>query len=39
MPDDFSFQLYNDDLDRLEWYIEDACARVPFLVLRALQGW
>ena len=31
MPDDFSFQLYNDDLDRLEWYIEDACARVPIL--------
>ena len=31
MPDDFSFQLYPDDLDRLEWYIEDACARVPVL--------
>ena len=31
MPDDFSFQLYNDDLERLEWYIEDACARVPLL--------
>ncbi len=31
MPDDFSFQLYPDDLDRLEWYIEDACARVPIL--------
>ncbi len=29
MPDDFSFQLYPDDLDRLEWYIEDAMARVP----------
>ena len=31
MPDDFSFQLYPDDLDRLEAYIEDAMARVPIL--------
>jgi dimethylglycine dehydrogenase len=31
MPHDFSFQLYPDDLDRLEWYIEDAMARVPVL--------
>ena len=31
MPDDFSFQLYPDDLDRLEWYVEDAMARVPLL--------
>lgn len=31
MPDDFSFQLYPDDLDRLEYYIEDAMARVPLL--------
>lgn len=31
MPDDFSFQLYPDDLDRLEFYIEDALARVPVL--------
>lgn len=31
MPDDFSFQLYPDDLDRLEWYINDACKRVPLL--------
>jgi len=31
MPDDFSFQLYPDDLDRLEFYIEDAMARVPLL--------
>jgi len=29
MPEDFSFQLYPDDLERLEWYIEDAMARVP----------
>jgi len=31
MPDDFSFQLYPDDLDRLEWHISDAMARVPLL--------
>ncbi|MEL6481262.1 MAG: FAD-dependent oxidoreductase [Pseudomonadota bacterium] len=31
MPDDFSFQLYPDDLERLEFYIEDALARVPLL--------
>ncbi len=31
MPDDFSFQLYPDDLERLEWHIEDAMARVPML--------
>ncbi|WP_333712694.1 GcvT family protein [Yoonia sp.] len=30
-PDDFSFQLYPDDLDRLEAIIEDAMARVPIL--------
>ena len=31
MPGDFSFQLYPDDLERLEYYIEDACRRVPIL--------
>jgi dimethylglycine dehydrogenase len=31
MPEDFSFQLYPDDLDRLEFYIEDAMERVPAL--------
>ena len=31
MPDDFSFQLFPDDLERLEWYMEDAMARVPIL--------
>ena len=31
MPDDFSFQLFPDDLERLEWYMEDAMARVPVL--------
>ena len=42
MPEDFSFQLYNDDLERLEWYIEDACARVPLLgtggITRVVNG-
>ena len=31
MPDDFSFQLFPDDLERLEWYLDDAIARVPIL--------
>jgi dimethylglycine dehydrogenase len=31
MPDDFAFQLFPDDLERLEWYLEDAIARVPIL--------
>ncbi|MEM8848391.1 MAG: FAD-dependent oxidoreductase, partial [Pseudomonadota bacterium] len=31
VPEDFSFQLFEDDLDRIEWHIEDACARVPLL--------
>ena len=42
MPEDFSFQLYPDDLERLEWYIEDAIARVPLLgtsgVSRVING-
>ncbi|WP_323037418.1 FAD-dependent oxidoreductase [Pararhodobacter sp.] len=37
MPDDFSFQLYPDDLDRLEWHITDAMARVPLLEKANLQ--
>ncbi|MCC0028833.1 MAG: FAD-dependent oxidoreductase [Brucellaceae bacterium] len=31
MPDDFSFQLFPDDLERLEWYVNDAVERVPVL--------
>jgi dimethylglycine dehydrogenase len=31
MPDDFSFQLFPDDLERLEWYLNDAITRVPIL--------
>ena len=42
MPDDFSFQLYPDDLERLEWYMEDAMARVPVLakagISRVING-
>ena len=38
MPEDFSFQLYPDDLDRLEWYIMDAMARVPLLGSRACSA-
>ncbi len=42
MPEDFSFQLYEDDLERLEWYIEDVMARVPILaeagVSRTING-
>ncbi len=37
MPADFSFQLYPDDLERLEWYINDACARVPILGTAGVQ--
>ena len=42
LPEDFSFQLYPDDLDRLEWHIEDAMARVPLLgsagISRVING-
>ncbi|RUM98733.1 FAD-dependent oxidoreductase [Pseudaminobacter arsenicus] len=31
MPEDFSFQLYPDDLERLEWHLKDATERVPIL--------
>ncbi|MBX3576942.1 MAG: FAD-dependent oxidoreductase [Rhizobiaceae bacterium] len=31
MPDDFSFQLFPDDLERLDWYLNDAIQRVPIL--------
>ena len=37
MPEDFSFQLFPDDLERLEWHIADAMARVPLLEKAALQ--
>ena len=31
LPEDFSFQLFEDDLERLEWYLDDAMERVPIL--------
>lgn len=31
LPEDFAYQLYPDDLERLEWYIEAAVKRVPIL--------
>ncbi|RGP36848.1 GcvT family protein [Pseudotabrizicola alkalilacus] len=37
MPEDFSFQLFPDDLERLEWHITDAMARVPLLAQANLQ--
>ncbi|MCB5409787.1 GcvT family protein [Pseudogemmobacter faecipullorum] len=37
MPEDFSFQLYPDALERLEWHIADAMARVPLLEKAGLQ--
>jgi dimethylglycine dehydrogenase len=36
-PEDFSFQLFPDDLDRIAWHIEDAMARVPLLAEAKLQ--
>lgn len=42
VPDKFAYELYPDDLDRLEWYIERACARMPILgsvgVQRVING-
>jgi dimethylglycine dehydrogenase len=42
IPEDFSFRLWDDDLDRLEFYIEAAYRRVPVLasagVKRVVNG-
>jgi len=42
IPDNFAYELYPDDLERLEWYIEKACARMPVLgtvgVQRVING-
>jgi len=42
LPDTFAYELYPDDLERLEWYIEQACARMPILgtvgVQRVING-
>ncbi len=37
MPDDFAFQLFPDDLDRLEPYLNDAARRVPILATAGLS--
>jgi dimethylglycine dehydrogenase len=37
MPEDFSFQLYPDDLERIEFQITDSMARVPLLEKANLQ--
>jgi len=37
MPDDFANQLWNDDFERLEPYIEDAMARVPALAKAGIK--
>lgn len=42
LPDDFANQLWDDDLERIEWYIEQAIGRVPILgsvgVQRVING-
>jgi len=37
LPDDFANGLYNDDLERLEDYIESACERLPLLGTAGVQ--
>jgi dimethylglycine dehydrogenase len=37
IPDDFANQLWNDDFERLERYIEDAMARVPLLARAGIK--
>lgn len=37
VPKDFSFELFPDDLDRLEAYIKRACARVPLLASAGIK--
>ncbi len=42
IPEKFAYELYPDDLERLEWYIEKACERMPILgsvgVQRVING-
>ncbi len=42
LPDDFAFQLYPDDMERIEWHVAQACARAPILgsvgVRRTING-
>ncbi len=37
MPEDFSFQLYPDDWERIEFQLEDAMARVPVLATSGIN--
>ncbi|MBX2879729.1 MAG: FAD-dependent oxidoreductase, partial [Granulosicoccus sp.] len=37
IPDKFAYELFADDLDRLEWYIEQACERFPLLASVGVQ--
>ena len=37
IPEDFSYQLWPDDLERLESYIEAACRRVPLLARAGIK--
>ncbi|HXH03334.1 MAG TPA: FAD-dependent oxidoreductase [Candidatus Competibacteraceae bacterium] len=37
LPEDFAFQLFADDLERIESYIEAACRRVPILAEAGIQ--
>ncbi|MCG8355833.1 MAG: FAD-dependent oxidoreductase, partial [Kiloniellales bacterium] len=37
IPANFCMELYPDDLDRLEWYIEQAMERVPLLAEAGIQ--
>lgn len=37
VPSQFAMDLYPEDLDRLEWYIEQAIARVPILGTAGVQ--
>ncbi|MEP6970499.1 MAG: FAD-dependent oxidoreductase [Betaproteobacteria bacterium] len=37
LPDDFANQLWNDDFERIEHYIDDAMARVPLLAKAGIK--
>jgi dimethylglycine dehydrogenase len=37
IPEDFSYQLWDDDLDRLEHYLSAACERVPVLATAGIK--
>ncbi|MSO93839.1 MAG: FAD-dependent oxidoreductase [Rhodospirillales bacterium] len=37
VPDDFAFQLFPDDLERLAWHLDSATRRVPLLASAGIQ--